>query len=527
MTLFIGDIASYQGSLSLKSLRDSGFNGINLKVSHGIGQKSVHPEAAAYAREARATGMQLSCFHWLTGDASGGAQADYCYRQMATLGLNVPGVAHVVDVEGTATSAGGEPTADIYRAYVARMAALLGRPVATYSGKWWADARPWLQPSNSSPWLWGAPATGYQTVYPGDASPLWENGYAGYEALAVMQYRVAKIAGTDVSQSAVRSEQIWAMMTGGETVAILVPCLVKLRDEFNQVAPKRDKGADGWIGDTSHAAASSDHNPDETGNTPYEDADNVDEVHAIDVDSTGPWPDGKGGEAGGWFDKKVRAIAAREKVEYESPTILGRLQNIIWRGQIISRSWGWSEWRKYEGSNQHFDHAHFSARYESATEADTRPWGVATQEDEVTEAELIAALNKWATSSAGKKAIAQAVLTWDPGKDADGKIIAGGVENVNDTAGTNPTVAPSWALRQALVNGQLGYQNRDRLDALSEKVDSLPSAPTVDIPALASAIVAALPPIEGGPSLAEIQDAAEVAVREVFGDAATPDSPSA
>jgi hypothetical protein len=161
----------------------------------------------------------------------------------------------------------------------------------------------------------------------------------------------------------------------------LVPCLVTLRAEFNAVAPHRDKGADGWIGNRAHQQESSDHNPDETGNTPYEDADDVDEVHATDIDSTGPWPDGKGGEAGGWFDLKVRAIAAQERVEFESKAMVGRLQNIIWRGQIISRSWKWSEWRKYSGPSDHFDHAHFSARYLTSTENDTRPWGV--EEDDM------------------------------------------------------------------------------------------------------------------------------------------------
>lgn len=170
----------------------------------------------------------------------------------------------------------------------------------------------------------------------------------------------------------------------------LVPCLVKLRAEFNAVAPRRDKGADGWIGDRSHSQSSSDHNPDETGATPSEDPDNVDEVHALDIDSTGPWPDGKGGEAGGWFDRTILAIAARERAEYQSATVFGRLQNIIWRGRIISRSWGWSEWRAYTGASQHFDHAHCSARYLARTEADTRPWGV-IEEDDMPSAEDVAA----------------------------------------------------------------------------------------------------------------------------------------
>jgi hypothetical protein len=164
------------------------------------------------------------------------------------------------------------------------------------------------------------------------------------------------------------------------------PCLVVLRDEFNSVNPKRDKGADGTIGDQAHSERTSDHNIDDgpdQGSTPYEDSDSKPEVHALDVDSTGPWLDGKGGEPGGWFDRTIHAIVAQEKREYEHPTIKGRLQNVIWRGLVCSRSWGWSEWRPADG---HYDHAHFSARYDSETEADTRPWGV--KEDEVNDEDI-------------------------------------------------------------------------------------------------------------------------------------------
>ena len=65
---------------------------------------------------------------------------------------------------------------------------------------------------------------------------------------------------------------------------ILVPCLVKLRSEFNAIAPDRDKSSDGSIGDAAHQDSQSDHNPDETGNVPIRDAYKVNEVHAIDVD---------------------------------------------------------------------------------------------------------------------------------------------------------------------------------------------------------------------------------------------------
>ena len=150
----------------------------------------------------------------------------------------------------------------------------------------------------------------------------------------------------------------------GNAPWVLVPCLVVLRQEFNTLAPGRDLGADGSIGDTAHQQESSDHNPDETGRTPYSDADDINEVHAIDVDSTGPWPAGRDLAAA------VEIIRTRHQVGKDD-----RLQNIIYQGKICSRTWGWT-WRLYTGLSQHYDHAHFSARYTTAQEGDTRPWGI-------------------------------------------------------------------------------------------------------------------------------------------------------
>jgi hypothetical protein len=143
---------------------------------------------------------------------------------------------------------------------------------------------------------------------------------------------------------------------------ILVPCLVALRAEFNSLAPHRDKGADGWIGDKAHQQESSDHNPDETGRTPYEDADNIDEVHALDVDKDL----GSGLDLGDYVSEiRINHMNGDDD----------RLQNIIWQGRIASRSWGWG-WHTYTGASAHFDHAHFSARYTTAQENDTTYWGV-------------------------------------------------------------------------------------------------------------------------------------------------------
>lgn len=145
---------------------------------------------------------------------------------------------------------------------------------------------------------------------------------------------------------------------------VLVPCLVVLRNEFNELSPGRDRVSDGWIGDQAHAMSVSDHNGDESGRTPYEDADDVDEVHGLDADETGPWPGGVD------MGHMTREIAKRHRLGLDD-----RLQNIIYAGQIASRSWGWT-WRPYGGSNQHHQHAHFSARYGSAQESSTRPFGL-------------------------------------------------------------------------------------------------------------------------------------------------------
>lgn len=163
---------------------------------------------------------------------------------------------------------------------------------------------------------------------------------------------------------------------------VLVPCLVSLRAEFNIAGPRRDKSSDGSVGDTAHASSSSDHNPDETGATPYEDSDRINEVHAIDVDDSGPWEDGFD------FDRDgVEAIRLRHLRGEDD-----RLQNIIRNGRIASRSWGWT-WQSYGGSNAHREHAHFSARYTTAQESDTSPWGLLEgDDDEMTKADFLALL---------------------------------------------------------------------------------------------------------------------------------------
>jgi hypothetical protein len=167
-------------------------------------------------------------------------------------------------------------------------------------------------------------------------------------------------------------------------MAVLVPCLTSLRAEFDRLAPDRDRASDGWIADGAHVAGgTSDHIPDEQADALRgKDADDRDEVHALDVD--------RDLRARLTMMQCVAIIVTRHRTGQDN-----RLQNVIFNRMIWSRSWGWTA-RAYGGTNPHDKHAHFSARYETAHENDTRPWGLLEEaermekeEEDMTPAELL------------------------------------------------------------------------------------------------------------------------------------------
>jgi hypothetical protein len=137
----------------------------------------------------------------------------------------------------------------------------------------------------------------------------------------------------------------------------LVPCLVRLRTEFNEMSPNRDKGADGSIGDAAHQSRASDHNPQADGR-----------VLAVDIDSTGPWPGGVTDFNA--FNMMVESLRGDSRLEY-----------IIWNRRIASRDQGWT-WRTYTGTaDPHTGHAHFSARHDHTGNDSTAPWGLTEGND--------------------------------------------------------------------------------------------------------------------------------------------------
>lgn len=131
----------------------------------------------------------------------------------------------------------------------------------------------------------------------------------------------------------------------------LIACLDELRSEFNHLNPSRDKGSDGWIGDKAHQDEVSDHNPDSQGR-----------VLAIDIDSTGPWPDS--------FDDYVMWIVNRCRNGEET-----RIEYIIRNRKIYERHNEFAA-RDYDENDPHTGHAHFSARHDHTGQNSRVTWGL-------------------------------------------------------------------------------------------------------------------------------------------------------
>jgi hypothetical protein len=121
----------------------------------------------------------------------------------------------------------------------------------------------------------------------------------------------------------------------------VAPSLNKLRDQINAAHPGRDRSSDGAIGDASHSARKSDHNPDWS-------AGGVVRARDFDVDGIDE-------------DAILAGLITDDRVEY-----------LIFDEEIWTR--GTRQWRPYSGVNPHEGHFHISIRHGRAFENDTRPW---------------------------------------------------------------------------------------------------------------------------------------------------------
>lgn len=131
----------------------------------------------------------------------------------------------------------------------------------------------------------------------------------------------------------------------------LAPSLVALVRECDRIAPNRSTASDGSIGDPAHAARTSDHNPDASG-----------DVLAVDITDD---------KAGGCDADAL----AHHLVANRDP----RLKYVIWNSTIV-KSYGTTAWQPqpYTGANSHTTHTHISVLDTAAAKNDTSPWWPAT-----------------------------------------------------------------------------------------------------------------------------------------------------
>lgn len=135
----------------------------------------------------------------------------------------------------------------------------------------------------------------------------------------------------------------------------LSPALAQLRDQVNAQYGHRDKTSDGWIGDASHQARPSDHNPD------WEDEGIV---RAWDLDE----------------DLTIGMTAVGEAQPLADALLLDpRTRYVIYEGRIaygvhvtgVPRGW-----QPYAGPNAHRHHIHISVRRGAVYDRDDRAWAL-------------------------------------------------------------------------------------------------------------------------------------------------------
>jgi hypothetical protein len=135
------------------------------------------------------------------------------------------------------------------------------------------------------------------------------------------------------------------------------PALAQLHRQIQERWPHRDRTSDGWIGDTSHAARPSDHNPD--------------------------WSDGGIVRARDIDEDLVAGLTAAGEAQFLADALLRdpRTRYVIYEG-----AWAYGQhvagvlhgWKPYTGSNAHRHHIHISVRDVAGYDRDTRPWDLGT-----------------------------------------------------------------------------------------------------------------------------------------------------
>jgi hypothetical protein len=132
----------------------------------------------------------------------------------------------------------------------------------------------------------------------------------------------------------------------------LVPAGVTLRDQVNRRFPRRDKASDGTVGDRSHAARASDHNPDPNG-----------WVHAIDIDD----------DLGAPGDAQRLADQLLEYAKSGKPGA-NRIRYVVYNDKIASGTYPGTFWTwRPSGERKHRNHIHISFTKAAQTDGSEFP----------------------------------------------------------------------------------------------------------------------------------------------------------
>lgn len=124
--------------------------------------------------------------------------------------------------------------------------------------------------------------------------------------------------------------------------------LLKFRSQIDAMVPGRDRSNDGTIGDTSHQARKSDHNPNKDG-----------VVTAIDI-----------------THDPAHGVNAGELAELLRLSKNSRIKYVISNRRIFSSQQEPWQWRPYNGPNAHTHHVHLSVVGDKALYDDTQPWPI-------------------------------------------------------------------------------------------------------------------------------------------------------
>ncbi len=193
----------------------------------------------------------------------------------------------------------------------------------------------------------------------------------------------------------------------------VAPSLQQLRDEVNAVWPGRDKTSDGSVGDLSHLARKSAHNP---------------------APATDPSP---GVVRARDFDKDGMDSWRLVTVAINDP----RTEVVIYSGSHWSRKYGF-ERRAYYGANSHHGHVHVEIRPGKKYENDTRAWGVAPSSTPTAAAPTPAPEAHTMAGILVRTDSANPVVWFVDGNTK--RILSSGEDQLLFDSGLVPSVTPKW-----------------------------------------------------------------------------------